>query len=132
MPTGVYVRSDAHKRSISAGLIGRAVTAGTRQQISTSNLRHGHARTHMGKMSPTYNTWRGMIGRCLNPHHDRYSYYGALGVSVCAQWRRFAGFLADMGLRPEGMSLDRIDPRGHYEPTNCRWATSQQQRHNRR
>lgn len=80
-----------------------------------------------------YNTWRGMIERCGNPRHIGYKYYGARGISVCAQWRKsFATFLADMGPRPRGCSIDRIDSDGNYEPTNCRWSTPSGQRTNQR
>jgi hypothetical protein len=71
--------------------------------------------------------------RCLNTNAGNYRKYGALGVRVCKRWLQFSNFLADMGARPAGTSLDRYpNPSGNYKPTNCRWATSYQQRHNRR
>jgi hypothetical protein len=74
-----------------------------------------------------------MRQRCENPKATKYPRYGAVGVSVCARWRdSFENFLADMGERPPGRSLDRIDPAGNYEPGNCRWATPIEQRANRR
>ena len=75
-----------------------------------------------------------MIQRCANPEHPRWKYYGARGVRVCKRWRAsFANFLADMGGRPEGdMSLDRINPEGHYRPSNCRWISFDENRRNRR
>ena len=74
-----------------------------------------------------------MLARCLNPKHVSYRYYGAKGVMVCPRWRRsFKDFLADMGTRKRGTSIDRIDPHGDYEPGNCRWASPRQQQQNRR
>jgi len=79
-----------------------------------------------------YRAWSAMKDRCLNPNHSAYSYYGGRGIAVCDRWLSFANFLEDMGVRPHGRSLDRIDNAGNYEPTNCRWATWSQQMKNRR
>lgn len=95
---------------------------------------HGHtvAKYHGGSPSPEYNSWVGMIQRCTNPNSPNWCYYGAKGVSVCDRWRSFENFLADMGDRPLGTSLDRFpDKNGNYEPSNCRWATPKQQVDNR-
>jgi len=78
-----------------------------------------------------YGAWAGMVNRCHNPNNSSYDRYGARGIVVCDRWRTdFAAFLADMGERPDGMTLDRIDPAGPYAPDNCRWATPTVQRQN--
>ena len=80
-----------------------------------------------------YRKWYAMIARCHKPNHRLYSYYGQRGITVCIRWREnFAAFCEDMGECPEGMSLDRIDVNGNYEPSNCRWATWSTQMSNRR
>lgn len=84
--------------------------------------------------SPTYQSWAAMKRRCTHPSEDNYRHYGGRGVRVCDRWvNSFATFLLDMGERPsKAHTLDRINPDGHYEPTNCRWATWDQQGMNRR
>jgi len=79
-----------------------------------------------------YDTWSNMLQRCLNQKHHKYSIYGARGITVCVRWRRFENFLSDMGERPSGTSIDRINNDGNYEPGNCRWATPKEQRANQR
>jgi hypothetical protein len=71
-----------------------------------------------------------MQGRCKSSAHKSWDYYGGRGVTVCGQWDNFDVFLKDMGYRPEGTTLDRIDPNGNYEPGNCRWADALTQRNN--
>jgi hypothetical protein len=73
-----------------------------------------------------------MHQRCNNPEHPNYSHYGGRGITVCERWNHPIAFLADMGHPPEGMSIDRIDNDGNYEPGNCRWATQEQQNENTR
>lgn len=81
-----------------------------------------------------YQTWRSMLMRCLyaDPSSPVGRYWRGRGISVCARWRQFENFLADMGPRPPGTSLDRINPDCDYEPGNCRWATRAEQAANRR
>lgn len=92
-------------------------------------MRHGHSKR--GKRSKTYNTWRAMLQRCLQKTHDKYPRYGGRGITVCSDWRTFTNFLKDMGERPKNKTLDRINVNGHYEPSNCRWATMKQQAKNK-
>lgn len=72
-----------------------------------------------------------MIQRCTNPNHNRWQYYGGRGITICKRWRKFVTFLVDMGEKPKGMSIERINNDGNYTPKNCKWATSIEQRHNR-
>lgn len=80
---------------------------------------------------PLYNTWKKMKDRCNNSRADQYRYYGGKGIRVCERWRRFENFVADIGERPVGATLDRIDSSGNYGPDNCRWATKADQNRNR-
>jgi hypothetical protein len=91
-----------------------------------------HRRTHRMSGSPTYNSWMAMKHRCLRKTASNFARYGGRGVTVCNRWMSFESFLSDMGVRPEGKTLDRIDPLGNYEPGNCRWATPMEQAHNKR
>jgi hypothetical protein len=97
------------------------------------SVRHGHTRGPRGSnmRSPTYNTWRSMVSRCTCKTDTAFPSYGGKGISVCDRWRNFDAFLSDMGERPEGASLDRVDNAKGYEPSNCRWADRRLQTRNR-
>ena len=77
--------------------------------------------------SYTYNSFRCMRDRCNNPRNNRYHDYGGRGINVCDEWGRFDNFLRDMGERPQGYTLDRIDVNGNYELINCKWSTPKEQ-----
>lgn len=98
------------------------------RKIGQSNHIHGASYTI------EYNSWASMLARCYDKNNNRFYRYGAMGVTVCKRWQEsFSAFLSDMGYRPSrSHSLDRINPDGNYKPSNCRWATPLQQRHNRR
>lgn len=100
---------------------------------SGKRMTHGHSRR--GARHPLYGMWNHMTRRCLAPSADGYESYGGRGISVCDRWLGcdgFANFIADVGERPPGTSLDRINVNGNYEPANVRWATPKQQARNKR
>lgn len=120
-------------------------------EIQLSRLRSGHTKscgclkkitaitngsktsTHKSSETSMYHIWEGMKSRCLYTKNVSYKYYGGRGITVCDRWlHSFENFLEDIGERPDGLSLDRIDVNGNYEPDNCKWSSPKEQRSNRR
>ena len=93
---------------------------------------NGHGQSKKGSESGAYKSWSRMKVRCLNKNDKSYQRYGGIGITVCDRLMSFENFYADMGDRPDGMTLDRINNNGNYEPSNCRWATKVQQQANRK
>jgi hypothetical protein len=111
----------------SCGCLQRELTS---QREHKTLIIHGHTVGH--KFSPTYTSWANMMKRCYDPNCPQYKDYGGRWITVCERWHDFINFLADMGTRPAGLVIDRINNDGNYEPGNCRWTTYKVSANNRR
>jgi hypothetical protein len=109
---------------------GRAVSCGCYHKEAVSEA----TKTHGLRNTPEYEAWAHMLRRCYTPTTNGFEHYGGRGISVCDRWHHsFENFLSDMGFRPSRRhSLDRENNDGNYEPSNCRWATAEQQANNKR
>lgn len=116
-------------------------TCGSVKAVLAKNLQNGRTKTcgcirgteqHGYRYTSTYRSWISMRQRCLNPKATGYKNWGGRGVTVCDRWDKFSLFLLDMGERPPGTTLERLENDGNYEPGNCIWGTYKQQANNRR
>jgi hypothetical protein len=140
------VLNDSGKRKSNQIMWTCVCECGTIKEVYGSHLKKGQSKscgclrkelqierqTKHGKcFTLAYKSWASMKQRCLNTNAPKYPIYGGRGIMICERWMMFENFLADMGERPEGMTLDRIDNEGHYEPSNCRWADIETQNNNK-
>lgn len=125
--------SEERRANISQSLTGRVLSEEHRTAVAVGATTHGQSGKGRNDQTRAYKSWDNMKQRCLNPASPNFEYYGARGITVCARWlESFENFYADMGDRPPGLTLERINNEGNYEPGNCRWATVSEQNSNQR
>ena len=143
----VIAKSDKRSKAMKQMVLCRC-DCGVEKEVVVSNLKSGSSkscgclkaektgerrRKHGFSKTTMYHRYRHMIQRCYIPTNSEYRNYGGRGIKVCDRWlNSFENFYSDMGERPKGKTLDRINVNGNYEPTNCRWATPTEQEQNKR
>jgi hypothetical protein len=139
----LIIESKAEERNRSGDILWNCICdCGNTSKVNTESLKSGNTKScgcinikHGRRYTKEYHTYRSMKDRCLKEDSHGFSHWGGRGITVCDRWLGYDGpknFLDDMGICPEGKSLDRIDNNGNYEPSNCRWATNKEQSRNQR